>query len=617
VQWVAFGTYDTRAHPRVAVLIEGLRAAGDKVTEINAPLGLDTAARVAILGQPWRLPTLALRLATCWLRLSIGAVRQLSGRGPDAVLVGYLGHFDVRLAKLLFRSTPIVLDHLVSAVGTASDRGLAGPAGLKARLLRAIDAGALGAADVVVVDTEEHAAALPDDARAKCVVVPVGATQEWFAAAESAPDDGPLRAIFVGLFTPLHGTVTLGRALAALAGDEVDVTMVGTGQDYAECRRLAAASARVTWLDWVPGGELPALVAGHHVCLGIFGTTEKAQKVVPTKVFQGAAAGCAIITSDTPPQRAALDVAALFVSPGDADALASALRDLAADRGRLSELRAAARARAVARFAPATCVAPLHEAVLTSTRKAAMSPLPPLTPNAWLRWDVLDRALPRAGVRDVLEIGCGRGAVGARLSGRYPSYLGLEVDPVSYEVAARAVTAADGHGEVRNGDLSVLDSDARFDLVCAFEVIEHIEDDGAALVEWAERLRPGGWMFLSTPAHQHRFAPADEMAGHFRRYDPPVLVERLRAAGLSEVKVVLYGAPLGYALEAARNAVGRRRIARAPDASKAELTSGSGRLLQPSGPAAALATRVGTAPFRLAQRVLPGGVGLIASGRRP
>lgn len=245
-----------------------------------------------------------------------------------------------------------------------------------------------------------------------------------------------------------------------------------------------------------------------------------------------------------------------------------------------------------------------------------MSALPPLSPNAWLRWDVLSRRLPRAGVRDVLEVGCGLGAVGARLSVRYPNYVGLEMDPVSYAAAARAVQGAGGHGEVRNGDLSVLDPDARFDLVCAFEVIEHIEDDAAALAEWTGRLRPGGWIFLSAPAHQHRFAPFDEMVGHFRRYDVAVMEERLHAAGLTDVTVTLFGAPLGYLLEAVRKRVGRLHSDQASHASMAERTSGSGRFLQPSGPAAALATQAGTAPFRWMQRALPGGVGLIASGRR-
>jgi glycosyltransferase involved in cell wall biosynthesis len=382
VRWLVFGTYDVRRHPRVGVLIEGLRDAGDEVTEVNVPLELDTAARVAMLRQPWRLPVLAVKLLRCWTLLALRAWRH---RGPeiDAVLVGYLGHFDVRLARRVFRRTPIVLDHLVSAAGTARDRGLAFGGGLKARLMRSIDAGALRRADVIVVDTAEHAAALPAEAAERGVVAPVGAGAAWFAVGRAAPAPvagQPLRVIFVGLFTPLHGTETIGAALAALAADErVEVTMVGTGQDYAVCRAAAAGNPRVTWLDWVAGEELPALVAGHDVSLGIFGTTDKARNVVPTKVFQGAAAGCAVVTSDTPPQRQALGDAALFVPPGDAAALAAALSDLAARPDRLARLRAAAADRATERFAPATVVAAVRERVGTPWRPvsgAAPDPAP-------------------------------------------------------------------------------------------------------------------------------------------------------------------------------------------------------------------------------------------------
>jgi glycosyltransferase involved in cell wall biosynthesis len=366
VRWLAFGTYDSRRHPRVGVLIEGLRAAGDEVTEVNAPLALSTAGRVALVRQPWRLPGFAADLAGCWWRLvrQVRTRRRTPGyRPPDAVLVGYLGHFDVRLARRLFPGTPIVLDHLVSAAGTVRDRGLAGQGGAKAALMRAIDDGALRRADVVLVDTAENLAALPAVARDRAVVVPVGAGAAWFGAGLTAVGAGPpLRAVFVGLFTPLHGTPALGAALGLLAGDDrIEVTMVGTGQDYQECRRVAAANPRVTWLDWVDAAELPALVAGHQVSLGIFGTTPKAAKVVPTKVFQGAAAGCAIITSDTAPQRAELAGAAVHVPPGDPEAIAAALRELAGDPARLADLRAAAVTRAADRFAAATVVAPLRQ----------------------------------------------------------------------------------------------------------------------------------------------------------------------------------------------------------------------------------------------------------------
>jgi SAM-dependent methyltransferase len=238
----------------------------------------------------------------------------------------------------------------------------------------------------------------------------------------------------------------------------------------------------------------------------------------------------------------------------------------------------------------------------------------PLTPNAWLRFDVVERLLP-AGVTDVLEVGCGQGALGVRLASRY-HYLGVEPDASSSEVARGRMAAAANDGEIRNCTVAEL-GEERFDLVCAFEVLEHIKDDSAALREWADRLRPGGWLLMSVPAHQHRFGPADELVGHFRRYDPPAMTALLTECGFTDTTIRLYGMPLGYLLEAGRNAVGRRRLAGVATTSVAERTAGSGRLLQPSsGSLRGTATRWATAPFRMAQRAFPAtGPGLVVRAR--
>jgi glycosyltransferase involved in cell wall biosynthesis len=379
---LVFGTYDTAMHPRIATIAEGLAANGLDVAECNAPLGLSTADRVSMLAQPWRVPMLVGRLASRWSTLT---ARSLRMRVPDVVVVGYLGHFDVVLARFLFglrgasrrRKIPIVLDHLVGASDTGRDRRLDG--GPRQALLRMIDAAALGSADVIVVDTDEHLANLPAKYRDHAIVVHVGAPAAWSEAARAAEErvsgaaaaaterpagePGPLRVVFYGLFTPLQGTPAIGAALGAIAATAgapaVNVTMIGRGQDEAEAKSAAAGNKAVTWLDWVPAAELPALVAEHDVCLGIFGTGEKARRVVPNKVFQGAAAGCAIITSDTAPQRRVFGDAAVLVPPGDAAALAAALLELARDRVRLRELRTAARELAEKHFAPGQVVIPL------------------------------------------------------------------------------------------------------------------------------------------------------------------------------------------------------------------------------------------------------------------
>jgi SAM-dependent methyltransferase len=239
--------------------------------------------------------------------------------------------------------------------------------------------------------------------------------------------------------------------------------------------------------------------------------------------------------------------------------------------------------------------------------------LPPLSFHSWLRWDVVDRLLQPLEIRTVLEVGAGQGGFGTRLAGRY-SYLGLEPDVTSAAVAAGRV--ADSGGRVLNETTAALPPDSTFDLVCAFEVLEHIEDDQAALADWAGRVRPGGWLLLSVPAHQARMGPMDMIVGHYRRYERQQLVERFAEVGIPEVRVYAYGFPLGYLLETGRNLLAGR-ITRLEAIE--ERSGASGRLLQPSRRLGTL-TRFATLPFRLLQRPFAAtdlGTGFVALGRRP
>ena len=614
-----FGTYDERLHPRVQVLKEGLVAAGHEVDVVNVPLRFDTAARVQLASQPWRAPLFVLRVLTTWARL-LGRSRRV--KRPDVVVVGYLGHFDVHLARWRWRKAHVVLDHMVSLADTIRDRGIDRSPLLVKALTRA-DRAATRQADTVVVDTDEQVDSIAEAHRAKVVVVPVGAPQAWFDAGATAPppapadDGGPLRVVFFGLYTPLQGAPTIGEAIGKLADRDVEWTMIGSGQDY-EATRAAATAAhdQVTWSAWVEADELPDVVSRHDVCLGIFGTGAKAQRVVPNKVYQGAAAGCAIVTSASAPQQGALGDAGVYVTPGDADELAATLARLVDDRSELARLRRAARdaaerrftARAVTKSLSAALLAAHHEQMSQTQRR-----LPPLPPNAALRWDLVHRRVDQVSPASVLELGVGQGAVAARLAAR-AAYVGVEPDATSRATAQARI----GDADRVVADLAELDAGQTFDLACAFEVLEHIPDDKGVLAEWVERVRPGGHVLVSVPAEPDRFGPADELAGHLRRYTAADLAGLFESAGLDVVSVDHYGFPLGNVLEAGRNIIGKRHLGRAttPE-SAAERTAGSGRHLQP--PAwSGIVIWWATAPFRALQRRFPRrGTGLVGLARRP
>lgn len=638
---LVFGSYDAALHPRVAVLRDGLAAHGWDVEEINEPLGAATADKVAAAGSPRAALRLAGRQVSSWRRL----VRRSRGEvSPDVVLVGYMGHADVHLARLLHRGSLVVLDHLVGLADTVRDRDLGG--GLKLGILDLVDRAALRAADVVVVDTALQAQMLPPAAREKAVVAPVGATREWFAAgdraaavsavaaqraaradgavsADGAVDEGPrdagdpLRVVFVGLFTPLQGTPTIGRAIDLLRDEPIEFTMIGHGQDLEETRMLTRGSPRVRWLDWVEAAELPDLVAGHDVSLGILGTGPKAQRVVPTKVYQGLAAGCAVVTGATP-AAGTLGDAVLTVPPGDPEALAAELRHLASDKESLTVARDRARA-AAGQYSPESATRALDDRLGRRAGPGRVG-LPPLTFNAHLRWDVITRELESRDIQDVLEIGPGEGAVACRLApGR--AYTGVELSDRTRGITQRRLADLGSPGRLV-ASLDDLAPEERFDLVCAFEVIEHIEDDGAALAQWAARVRPGGTLLLSTPAGPDRMGAADEIAGHFRRYSADGLAAMAAGCGLVDVRVTHVGYPVGYALEKVRNTVAARRLARADrdagaDDAVAAATEQSSSFLQPPS-WAGRATQLVSAPGIWLQRRRPdSGTGLVLRARAP
>jgi SAM-dependent methyltransferase len=192
--------------------------------------------------------------------------------------------------------------------------------------------------------------------------------------------------------------------------------------------------------------------------------------------------------------------------------------------------------------------------------------------------------------------------------------VGVEPDELSCEAAKEALGRV-GTGKIVCGDLSALPAGEVFDAVCAFEVLEHIEDDAVALRAWRERVRPDGRLLMSVPLYQRRFAAADRFVGHFRRYDPEPLGALLREAGFADVKLMTFGFPLGHVLEKSRNLLAR--VAN-PDESRAERTGASGRRFQPSR-RAGLATQALSAPFRYAQRPFYDtrlGAGLFAVARR-
>jgi glycosyltransferase involved in cell wall biosynthesis len=326
-----FGTYQ-RDFPRNAQVISCLRRAGVEVGEKHVSVwegrrdnwsaGVGAAARLGLA--------------------ELGLLR----RPPadfDAVLVGYPGHFDLPAARRAARGRPVIFNPLVSLADTfVSDRGRFRAGSVAARVIAAVDRHALRAADLVVADTHagaDHLVELAGLPRERVEVAYVGAEERVFGPGWSPAD--PFTVLFVGKLIPLHGVETV--LAAARAAPELPFRLVGSGQLDSLVRDR---STNVDWIPWVDYEQLPKELHRAGCALGIFGTSEKAQRVIPNKAFQALACGTPLVTADTPGARELLadGESALLVPPGDAEALSDALQRVAADRELAQRLSTGGRA---------------------------------------------------------------------------------------------------------------------------------------------------------------------------------------------------------------------------------------------------------------------------------
>ena len=150
----------------------------------------------------------------------------------------------------------------------------------------------------------------------------------------------PFGVLFVGKLIPLHGLETILSAAALVP--EIPFRVVGRGQLDSQMTRAPANVVHDTWAAY---HELPTLYRSAGCALGIFGTSAKAARVIPNKAFQALATETPLVTADTPAARELLTDgdSALLVPPGDAEALAAAVRRLASDRAQREALGARGR----------------------------------------------------------------------------------------------------------------------------------------------------------------------------------------------------------------------------------------------------------------------------------
>jgi SAM-dependent methyltransferase len=139
----------------------------------------------------------------------------------------------------------------------------------------------------------------------------------------------------------------------------------------------------------------------------------------------------------------------------------------------------------------------------------------------------------------VLDAGCGSGRTLQELVD-YGEVSGLELN-----AEAAALARERDLGEIVVGRLEDLPwSEEAFDLITCLDVIEHVPDDVAALVELRRVCRRGGWLLVTVPAYQALWSRHDEANHHYRRYSRRSLIRAAGAAGWTVTRVTAFNSVL-------------------------------------------------------------------------
>jgi len=149
--------------------------------------------------------------------------------------------------------------------------------------------------------------------------------------------------------------------------------------------------------------------------------------------------------------------------------------------------------------------------------------------------ELMSNLLPK-GSQSILEIGCGPGG-NLEMLGQFGDVKAVEMDDEARQHAS-SLSAIPIHPGHLPDNIPTELADGH-DLICLFDVLEHVEHEEAALARIYEMLPPGGNLLLTVPAYQWLFGPHDKLNHHHRRYTEAQLTQKLIQAGF-DVKRTSY-----------------------------------------------------------------------------
>jgi len=230
----------------------------------------------------------------------------------------------------------VVADCFISVYDTlVNDRQVCHSNSFFARLLFYVEKRALRTADKIITDTECNSLFLQKTFSIeadKLRSIPLATDEQSYFPRIYQKNHNVCNILFVGTFVPLHGVTTIAHAMNLLSHDtRFRFHMFGDGQDAGKVKKiLSNGTSNVEWTrEWTGADRLSKEIYRADICLGIFGTTEKASRVWPLKNYLAMRVGRCIITQYTQClpwlEDTSVDYPCFMIPPGDESALAEML----------------------------------------------------------------------------------------------------------------------------------------------------------------------------------------------------------------------------------------------------------------------------------------------------
>jgi len=224
----------------------------------------------------------------------------------DIIFAAYPSHLDMFTAKIIsiIKRKPIIFDAFISTYDTMINEWKYGtrysPKGIYYHWL---DKTSCQMADLVILDTEEHIDYFIKEfnlKRDKFACIPIGADEEIFHPRKKTRTSKKLRILYYGHTNPLHGFPHIVEAAKLLKNEkDIEFMFIGDNRWFRYERDKNKTLGNVKFKNAVPFKEIAQYIADADICLGVFGTTTKAQNVIPNKAYEILAMQKPLLTADT------------------------------------------------------------------------------------------------------------------------------------------------------------------------------------------------------------------------------------------------------------------------------------------------------------------------------